>query len=77
MTKIKLYGLLIIGVILGLAGLRFHWIRVAEQRIEQEAAKASNERMRVASDAEQEVNSLSDDDLRKRASKWVRNTTDY
>jgi len=76
MNKLRIYALILLGVALGLLGLRFHWMRIAEERIAAEAARASNQRMRRSNGVREEIDNLGDAALRERASRWVRNKAD-
>jgi len=77
MSDFKLYALLILGVVLGIFGLRSYWSRVAELKLELKDAEAKNKSITVGRGIENEVRNLDDDALRESARRWVRgNKTD-
>jgi hypothetical protein len=70
--KAKLYLLVALAFVLGVFGLRFFWI---QEGIKKQQDKRNEDRLKAikkADEVENEVEALNPDDLRKRASKWVR-----
>ena len=74
--RFKIYGIIAVGVVLGLLGWRSAGIKAALEKAEAEEKERRLGQMRTAKEVEDEVESLDDDGLRKRASRWVRTKND-
>lgn len=72
MSRLKLYGLVLLGVILGFFGLRYHWTRVAELKLERDAVLDQMDQSLHGKAINDEMRSLDDTALRDAATKWVR-----
>ncbi|MGB1843877.1 MAG: hypothetical protein ACPHIB_06925 [Thalassobaculaceae bacterium] len=71
--RFKIYGILAVGLLLGLLGWRNAGIKSALERAEAEETKRRLDQIKISRDIKDEVQALDDNGLRSRASKWVRN----
>lgn len=69
----QLYAAIAAAFVLGLLGIRSAWISQGESRARAAIAESRAKAVRAANEVENEVEALSTDDLRRRASVWVRN----
>lgn len=74
--RFKIYGIIAVGVVLGLLGWRSAGIKAALEKAEAEEKERRLGQMRTAKEVEDEVEGLDDAGLRKRASRWVRTKDD-
>lgn len=74
--RFKIYGIIAIGVVLGLLGWRSAGIKAALEKAEAEEKERRLDQIRTAKEVEDDVESLDDNSLRQRASRWVRNKND-
>ena len=74
--RFKIYGIIVIGVVLGLLGWRSAGIKAALEKAEAEEKERRLDQIRTAKEVEDDVESLDDNSLRQRASRWVRNKND-
>jgi hypothetical protein len=72
MSKLKLYGLVLLGVVLGFFGLRHHWTRVAELKLERDKVLDQIDQSIHGKVVSDEIRSLDDTALRDAALEWVR-----
>lgn len=74
--RFKIYGIIAVGIVLGLLGWRSAGIKAALEKAEAEEKERRLGQMRAAKEVEDEVEGLDDAGLRKRASRWVRTKND-
>lgn len=72
MNRLKLYGLVLFGVVLGMFGLRYHWTRVAELKLERDRVLDQMDQSLHGKAINDEIRSLDDTALRDAAREWVR-----
>lgn len=74
--RFKIYGIIAVGVVLGLLGWRSAGIKAALEKAEAEEKERRLDQIRTAKEVEDDVESLDDNSLRQRASRWVRDKND-
>lgn len=74
--RFKIYGIIAVGVVLGLLGWRNAGIKAALEKAEAEEKERRLDQIRTAKEVEDDVESLDDNSLRQRASRWVRDKND-
>lgn len=74
--RFKIYGIIAVGVVLGLLGWRSAGIKAALEKAEAEEKERRLDQIRTAKEVEDDVESLDDNSLRQHASRWVRNKND-
>lgn len=74
--RFKIYGIIAVGIALGLLGWRSAGIKAALEKAEAEEKERRLNQIRTAKEVEDDIESLDDSGLRKRASRWVRNKND-
>lgn len=70
--RFKIYGIIAVGIALGLLGWRSAGIKAALEKAEAEEKERQLNQIRTAKEVEDDIESLNDSGLRKRASRWVR-----
>ena len=74
--RFKVYGLIAVGIVLGLLGWRSAGIKAALEKAEAKEKERRLDQIRTAKEIEEYVESLDDNSLRQRASRWVRDKND-
>jgi hypothetical protein len=74
--RFKIYGMIAVGIVLGLLGWRSAGIKAALEKAEAKEKERRLDQIRTAKEVEEYVESLDDNSLRQRASRWVRNKND-
>jgi hypothetical protein len=74
--RFKIYGMIAVGIVLGLLGWRSAGIKAALEKAEAKEKERRLDQIRTAKEVEEYVESLDDNSLRQRASRWVRDKND-
>ncbi len=75
-VRFKIYGIIAVGIVLGLLGWRNAGIKAALEKAEAREKEVMADSIRISRKVQNDIEKLDNHSLRGRASKWVRNHSD-